>query len=116
MAFDSGFRPSQDLGQRPELSWLALDKLVSDPIYQRPVNTLRSGRLIDLMVACGDTHAIDRDRLARVLQETTSEELIEAARTDRRHNRRPTEVNIRASIVTRYNQRLPEDRRLPAPF
>ncbi|MBP2301286.1 DUF6551 family protein [Azospirillum picis] len=72
--------------------------------------------LIDLIVACGEQHAIDRDRLVKVLSETTSEELIEAARTDRRHNRRPTETNVQAAIVARYNQRLPEDRRLPAPF
>lgn len=72
--------------------------------------------LVDLVVACRGKAEIDRARLVRVLSEQQSEELIEAARADRRHNRRPTEVNIQAALVGKYNQRLTEDRRLPAPF
>lgn len=40
------FRPAADIGPRPELAWLPVDALISDPSYQRTADTLRSGRLI----------------------------------------------------------------------
>lgn len=39
-------RPAADIGARPELAWLPIDSLVTDPTYQRPADTLRSGRMI----------------------------------------------------------------------
>jgi hypothetical protein len=73
--------------------------------------------LIDLIVqARRDNVEVDEGRITRVLSDRMAEELIEAARADRKLNRRPTEDNIRARLVAAYNNRLAEERRLPAPF
>lgn len=73
--------------------------------------------LIDLIVDARDKRVeIDSERMKRVLSDNPSAELIEKARGDRKLNRRATEDNIRARIVSTYNNRLPEERRLPLPF